>query len=39
LQFVAAGLAELEHMQPVLARFERERELARLRRAKRRAAQ
>jgi hypothetical protein len=39
LQFVAAGLTELEHMQPVLARFERERELARLRRAKRRAAQ
>jgi hypothetical protein len=39
LQFVAAGLAELEHMQPVLARFERERELARLRRAKRRADQ
>jgi hypothetical protein len=39
LQFVAAGLAELEHMQPVLARFERERELACLRRAKRRAAQ
>jgi hypothetical protein len=38
LQFVAAGLAELEHMRPVLARFEREAELARLRRAKRRAA-
>lgn len=38
LQFVAAGLAELEHMLPVLARFERERELARLRREKRRAA-
>jgi len=38
LQFVAAGLAELEHMLPVLARFERERELARQRREKRRAA-
>jgi hypothetical protein len=38
LQFVAAGLAELEHLQPALARFERERELARQRRAKRRAA-
>jgi hypothetical protein len=39
LQLVAAGLAELEHLLPTLARFERERELARLRRAKRRAAQ
>lgn len=39
LQFVAAGLAELEHMLPVLARFERERELASRRRAPRRAAQ
>jgi hypothetical protein len=38
LQFVAAGLAELEHMLPVLDRFERERELARQRREKRRAA-
>ncbi len=38
LQFVAAGLAELGHMLPVLARFERERELARQRREKRRAA-
>jgi hypothetical protein len=38
LQFVAAGLAELEHMVPVLDRFERERELARQRREKRRAA-
>jgi hypothetical protein len=38
LQFVAAGLAELEHMLPALARLERERELARLRRQKRRAA-
>lgn len=37
LQFVAAGLAELEHMLPVLDRFERERELARQRREKRRA--
>lgn len=39
LHFVAAGLTELEQMLPTLARFERERELARLRRAKRRAAQ
>jgi hypothetical protein len=39
LQFVAAGLTELEQMLPVLDRFERERELARLRREKRRAAQ
>lgn len=39
LQFVAAGLTELEQMQPVLARFERERELARQRRARRAAAQ
>lgn len=39
LQFVAAGLTELEQMLPVLDRFERERELARLRRKKRRAAQ
>jgi hypothetical protein len=38
LQFVAAGLAELEHMLPALERFEREREQARLRREKRRAA-
>jgi hypothetical protein len=38
LQFVAAGLSELEQMLPVLERFERERELARLRREKRRAA-
>jgi hypothetical protein len=38
LQFVAAGLAELEQMLPMLARFEREREQARERRAKRRAA-
>jgi len=39
LQFIAAGLTELEQMRPVLARFERERELARQRREKRRAAQ
>lgn len=39
LQFIAAGLTELEQMLPVLARFERERELARRRREKRRAAQ
>jgi len=39
LQFIAAGMTELEQMQPVLERFERERELARLRREKRRAAQ
>jgi len=38
LQFVAAGLTELEQMVPVLDRFERERELARQRREKRRAA-
>jgi IS4 transposase len=38
LQFVAAGLAELEQMLPMLARFERERELARARREKKRAA-
>lgn len=38
LHFVAAGLTELEQMLPMLARFERERELARLRRAKRRGA-
>ncbi len=38
LQFVAAGMAELEQMLPTLERFERERELARLRREKRRAA-
>lgn len=38
LQFIAAGLTELEQMQPTLERFERERELARLRREKRRAA-
>jgi hypothetical protein len=38
LQFIAAGLTELEQMQPVLERFERERERARLRREKRRAA-
>lgn len=38
LQFVAAGLTELEQMLPTLERFERERELARLRREKRRAA-
>jgi hypothetical protein len=38
LQFVAAGLTDLEQMMPVLERFERERELARLRREKRRAA-
>jgi hypothetical protein len=38
LQFVAAGLTELEQMLPMLARFERERELARARREKRRAA-
>ena len=38
LQFIAAGLSELEQMQPVLERFEHERELARLRREKRRAA-
>lgn len=39
MQFIAAGMAELEQMIPVLERFERERELARLRRQKRRAAQ
>lgn len=39
LQFVAAGLTELEQMQPMLAHFERERERARARRARRRAAQ
>lgn len=39
LQFIAAGLTELEQMLPALARFERERELARARREKRRAAQ
>jgi hypothetical protein len=39
LQFVAAGLTDLERMLPTLARFERERELARLRRANRRAAE
>lgn len=38
MDFVAAGLTELEQMLPVLERFERERELARLRREKRRAA-
>jgi hypothetical protein len=38
LQFVAAGLTELEQMLPTLARFERERELARARYARRRAA-
>lgn len=38
LQFVAAGLTELEQMLPVLDRFERERELARARYARRRAA-
>jgi Transposase DDE domain len=39
LHFVAAGLAELEQMLPMLTRFERERDLARIRRAKKRAAQ
>jgi len=38
LQFVAAGLTELEQMLPALDRFERERELARVRYARRRAA-
>jgi len=38
LQFVAAGLTELEQMLPVLDRFERERELARARYARRHAA-
>jgi hypothetical protein len=39
LQFIAAGLTEMEQMLPALARFQRERELARARREKRRAAQ
>jgi hypothetical protein len=34
LDFVAAGITELEQMMPVLDRFQRERELARLRRRK-----
>ena len=38
LQFIAAGLTELERMLPMLARFERERDLARARRQRRRAA-
>lgn len=38
LQFVAAGLTELEQMLPALDRFERERELARARYARRRTA-
>lgn len=32
MQFIAAGLAELEHLLPMLARFERERDLAHARR-------
>jgi hypothetical protein len=39
LEFVAAGMAELQDLQPVMERFDRERELARLRRQKRKAAQ
>lgn len=38
LQWVAAGPAKMEQMLPTLDRFERERELARLRREKLRAA-
>jgi len=38
MQFVAAGLTEMDQMQPALERFEREREQARKRREKRRAA-